>query len=166
MEGLRPQSTVKAAIVFILLGSILFRCVSAAATANHSIDWDLNSNLEAWTANTIFHVGDSLVFSYTPVHDVVEVKREDYDACVISHPIKTHNDGNTVVKLNQQGRRYFVCGRQGHCRMGLKLHVVVHPRGADPRSTPHPCAAPEAFFISVFWLVITTILIIFMLSLF
>ncbi|PON68275.1 Phytocyanin domain containing protein [Trema orientale] len=128
MEGLRPEWAVKA-IVIIIIGSILFRCVSAA---NHTVGgpsgWDLTSDLQAWTAQTTFHVGDSLVFTYSPVlYDVVEVHQEDFPTCDISHPIKTHNDGETLVPLNQQGARYFVCGRQGHCRLGQKLKVQVLP---------------------------------------
>ncbi|PON52743.1 Phytocyanin domain containing protein [Parasponia andersonii] len=128
MEGLRPEWAVKA-IVIIIIGSILFRCVSAANyTVGGPSGWDLTSDLQAWTAQTTFHVGDSLVFTYSPVlYDVVEVHQEDFPTCDISHPIKTHKDGETLVPLNQQGTRYFVCGRQGHCRLGQKLKVQVLP---------------------------------------
>ena len=65
--GLRPQWAVKA-IVIIILGSILFRCVTAA---NHTVGgpsgWDLTSDLQAWTADTTFHVGDSLG-TYAYIH--------------------------------------------------------------------------------------------------
>ena len=95
------------------------------------------------------------VFSYSPViHDVVEVHKEDYPACDISHPIKTHNDGETVVPLDKQGRRYFVCGHQGHCSMGLKLEVEVLPPlsedqnngggGGKPKSPPSSPSSPSS----------------------
>ncbi|PON91202.1 Phytocyanin domain containing protein [Trema orientale] len=129
MEGLRAEWAVKA-IVIIMIGSlILFCCVSAAnLTVGGASGRDLKTDLQTWTSHTTFHVGDSPVFNYTPAHDVVEVKEEDYEACDIQHPIKTHNDGETLVPLNQQGRRFFVCGRQGHCSMGLKLEVLVLPK--------------------------------------
>ena len=60
MEGLRPEWAVKAILV-IIITSILIRCVSAT---NHSVGgssgWDLASDLQAWSAATTFHVGDSL----------------------------------------------------------------------------------------------------------
>ncbi|XP_062114535.1 blue copper protein-like [Humulus lupulus] len=133
-------------IVIVAIGSVLFHAVSGAnITVGGSSGWDLTSDLQAWTAETPFHVGDSLVFSYAGAHDVLEVHEEDYESCNISHPIKTHNDGDTVVPLNQQGTRYFVCGRQGHCLMGQKLQVHVLPPfttrvddGADTDSAKNP----------------------------
>ncbi|XP_059454967.1 blue copper protein-like [Corylus avellana] len=128
MDGLRPGWAVKA-IVVIILTSILFRCVSAT---NHSVGgsagWDLASDLRAWSAATTFHVGDSLVFTYTPLHDVLEVDESDFELCLISHPISAHRDGNTVIPLSQTGARYFICGRLGHCDMGLKLQLQVLPQ--------------------------------------
>ncbi|KAJ7970395.1 Blue copper protein [Quillaja saponaria] len=126
MDGsLRPVWAVKA-IMVIIFTSILFRCVSAT---NHSVGgdlgWDLSSNLLIWTATTTFHVGDNLVFKYTPIHDVVELNQMDYAMCVLSNPISAHDDGETVIHLTEPGTRYFVCGRLRHCAMGLKLQVQV-----------------------------------------
>ncbi|KAM6547564.1 hypothetical protein CsatB_019240 [Cannabis sativa] len=127
---LRTDWGVKNVIVMVaVIGSVFFRCNVSAAniTVGGSSGWDLTSDLQAWTAETPFHVGDSLVFSYSGAHDVIEVQEQDYESCNVSHPIKTYNDGETVVPLNQQGTRYFVCGRQGHCLMGQKLQVNVLP---------------------------------------
>jgi hypothetical protein len=68
------------------------------------------------------------VFAYTPLHDVLEVDQSDFDLCQISHPINAHRDGYTVIQLNQTGARYFICGRLGHCDMGLKLQAQVLPQ--------------------------------------
>ncbi|KAJ7970190.1 Blue copper protein [Quillaja saponaria] len=126
MDGsLRSVWAVKA-IMVIIFTSILFRCVSAT---NHSVGgdlgWDLFSNLLIWTATTTFHVGDNLVFKYTPNHDVVELNQLDCAMCVLSNPIRAHDDGETVIHLTEPGTRYFVCGRLRHCAMGLKLQVQV-----------------------------------------
>lgn len=96
------------------------------------------------------------MFSYTPVHDVVEVEEEDYQMCDAAEPIRTYNDGETVIPLTQEGSRYFICGRQGHCSMGLKLEAQVlasspnasesHGKGnlpGTPSRTPsHPPRSP------------------------
>ncbi|RXH90673.1 hypothetical protein DVH24_035437 [Malus domestica] len=125
---------------------------AAATNTNHSVGgasgWDLSSNLRAWATRTAFRVGDSLgsllslngsvetghiacmidrVFRYTPVHDVLEVTKTDYDLCHTVDPLEMHNDGETVIPLREAGNRYFICGRLGHCAMGLKLHVLVLP---------------------------------------
>ncbi|KAM1340879.1 hypothetical protein ACFX2H_039203 [Malus domestica] len=135
MKGLRPGWAVKAILV-VIFTSMFFRCVSAgpaaaATNTNHSVGgasgWDLSSNLQAWAARATFHVGDSLVFRYTPVHDVLEVGNMDYDLCHTIDPMETHNDGETVIPLRQTGDRYFICGRLDHCAIGLKLHVLVLP---------------------------------------
>ncbi|XP_068336680.1 uclacyanin 1-like [Pyrus communis] len=126
-------------VVAVMLTSMFFRCGVSASTAamaaatntNHSVGgasgWDLSSNLRAWATRTAFRVGDSLVFRYTPVHDVMEVRKTDYDLCHTVDPLEMHNDGETVIPLREAGNRYFICGRLGHCAMGLKLHVLVLP---------------------------------------
>ncbi|XP_028963373.2 blue copper protein-like [Malus domestica] len=126
-------------VVAVMFSSMLFRCgvsastmaTAAATNTNHSVGgasgWDLSSNLRAWATRTAFRVGDSLVFRYTPVHDVLEVTKTDYDLCHTVDPLEMHNDGETVIPLREAGNRYFICGRLGHCAMGLKLHVLVLP---------------------------------------
>ncbi|KAH7550635.1 hypothetical protein ACOSP7_023869 [Xanthoceras sorbifolium] len=129
---LRPGWAVKA-IMVIVIASILLRCVSAAT--NHTVGgpsgWDLSSNIAAWTSTTTFHVGDSLVFSYSPVHDVLEVDQMDYTMCRTLNPINVYDDGDTVVPLAQPGTRFFICGRRGHCTMGLRFRVDVLPQLAS-----------------------------------
>lgn len=65
------------------------------------------------------------VFSYTPLHDVVEVNQQGYDTCTVANAIATYNTGETVIHLTSEGTRYFVCGRLGHCQQGLKLEVRI-----------------------------------------
>ncbi|RDX84267.1 Uclacyanin 1, partial [Mucuna pruriens] len=125
MEKLRPAWAVKAIIV-IVFTSILFRCVCGE---NHTVGgasgWDLRSNIQAWSATTTFNIDDNLVFTYTPVHDVVEVNQLGYDTCTIANALATYDSGDTVIHLSDAGTRYFVCGRMGHCQQGLKLQVQV-----------------------------------------
>lgn len=89
------------------------------------------------------------VFSYTPVHDVLEVNATDYGICHTVNPLETYKDGETVIPLMEEGDRYFMCGRVGHCAMGLKLHVHVLPQlMIDSNATslapgPSPTASPS-----------------------
>lgn len=65
------------------------------------------------------------MFSYTPVHDVVEVNQQGYNTCMIANAIATYDTGDTMIHLDRPGTRYFICGRMGHCQQGLKLQVQV-----------------------------------------
>lgn len=80
------------------------------------------------------------VFTYTPVHDVLEVNQLEYTTCHTVNPISVHNSGDTVVPLIEPGTRYFICGRNGHCALGLKFRVDVLPQlDANINSrTPRP----------------------------
>ncbi|KAF3976263.1 hypothetical protein CMV_000537 [Castanea mollissima] len=149
---MRPGWAVKAILV-IIITSILIRCVSATNhTVGGSSGWDLASNLQAWSSATTFHVGDFLVFTYTPVHDVLEVGKSDFEMCRVSHPLNAYRDGETVISLSSEGSRYFICGRHGHCDMGLKLQLQVLPRLNTTTATnistiapaPVPAAGPSA----------------------
>lgn len=68
------------------------------------------------------------VFTYTPLHDVLEVNQLEYATCQTVNPISAHNSGDTVVPLIEPGTRYFICGRNGHCASGLKFRVDVLPQ--------------------------------------
>lgn len=65
------------------------------------------------------------VFSYTPVHDVVEVNQLGYNTCTIANALATYDNGETVIHLSDAKTRYFVCGRMRHCQQGLKLQVQI-----------------------------------------
>ncbi|EXC19950.1 Early nodulin-like protein 1 [Morus notabilis] len=93
---------------------------------DHVVPWCLRCEPHCWwrfRQNGIWI--DGAAFCYTPVHDVLEVEEEDHQSCDVSDPISTFNDGETVVPLSQEGPRYFICGRQGHCALGLKLEAQV-----------------------------------------
>lgn len=67
------------------------------------------------------------VFKYTPAHDVLEVDHQAFTTCRTTNPISTDSSGETVIQLTRQGTRYFMCGRRGHCALGLKLQADVLP---------------------------------------
>ncbi|KAK9199822.1 hypothetical protein WN944_015015 [Citrus x changshan-huyou] len=123
-----PRWAVKA----ILLTVIISTPFSGVSATNHTVGgptgWDLSSNIQAWSATATFHVGDTLVFTYTPLHDVLEVNQLEYATCHTVKPISAHNSGDTVVPLIEPGNRYFICGRNGHCASGLKFRVDVLPQ--------------------------------------
>lgn len=74
-------------------------------------------------------------------HDVLEVSRAAYATCATSNPISTDAGGNTVVKLTAAGKRYFICGIQGHCSGGMKVKIDVLA-AASLAASPAPSSSP------------------------
>ena len=85
------------------------------------------------------------MFTYTPVHDVLEVGKSDFEMCRVSHPLNAYRDGeSTVISLSSEGSRYFICGRHGYCDMGLKLQLQVLPSLNTTTATSNSTIAPAA----------------------
>ncbi|TMW99246.1 hypothetical protein EJD97_002840 [Solanum chilense] len=127
--------------------------------ANHTVGapqgrWDQSTDLTTWAASETFLVGDSLIFVYTPNHDVLEVRKSDYDSCQTTNAISTNGGGMTIISLSSTGKRYFICGTGGHCASGMKLEVntlatapvvppPISPPVKSPVSAPSPKNAPK-----------------------
>ncbi|KAJ1293089.1 hypothetical protein BS78_01G041700 [Paspalum vaginatum] len=99
-----------------------------------------NINYTDWTSNKNFHVGDTIEFKYPPgIHNVLEVKKADYDSCTNSTPIATHTSGDDKIVIKSPGHRFFICGVPGHCAAGQKVNIRVLK---TTRSSEAPSKAP------------------------
>ncbi|MCO5557871.1 hypothetical protein L7F22_011443 [Adiantum nelumboides] len=97
---------------------------------------------ESWIKDKAFREGDILYFEYNEgAHDVVEVSKDDYDACHGSHAIRRWINGNTSVTLTgSMSTHYFLCSFVGHCPpMKLVIHVLpaLVPLSTSVSSTPN-----------------------------
>lgn len=100
-----------------------------------------NVNYTDWTSKKNFRVGDTIEFTYPPgIHNVLEVKKADYDSCTNSTPIATHTSGDDKIVIKSPGHRFFICGVPGHCAAGQKLNIRV----LKTRSSDAPSPAPAA----------------------
>ncbi|CAM8912351.1 unnamed protein product [Rhodiola kirilowii] len=133
----------KSSLLYVLLAVICLGMSYAHAksyTVGDSSGWDISSDLDLWTADKNFQVGDVLLFQYSNTHSVSEVSKDNFDACGTTDTIKTYkNDGNTTVELARPGDMYFVCGNKLHCFGGMKLQVHV-----DGSQAYSPAGAPQA----------------------
>ncbi|KAK3149004.1 hypothetical protein QOZ80_3AG0211620 [Eleusine coracana subsp. coracana] len=104
-----------------------------------------NPNYRDWAGNKTFHVGDTIEFQYPKgIHNVLEVKKADYDSCTNSTPIATHTSGDDKIVIKSPGHRFFICGVPGHCAAGQKVNIrVLKPRSSDAPS-PAPAAASKS----------------------
>ncbi|XP_045812911.1 early nodulin-16-like [Trifolium pratense] len=88
-----------------------------------------------------FTIGDTIVFEYDRTKESVhEVDEHDYIKCnTRGHNNDRYYGGNTKIVLDRLGVRYFISGRKGHCKMGLKVAVItVMPSSSPPSPSPSP----------------------------
>ncbi|WOL03425.1 hypothetical protein Cni_G12145 [Canna indica] len=144
-------------MVAMLRAPVAVALMAAAALAgaalgkNHIVGspdggWDLSTNFTLWSLDNSFNPGDTLTFVYGLTHDVLEVKRSDYDACTApTTPLSSDRSGNTTIALKAAGMRYFICGVAGHCRSGMKLAISVRA-ASSPSLPPTSSTAPPPDF--------------------
>ncbi|KAI5056376.1 hypothetical protein GOP47_0028194 [Adiantum capillus-veneris] len=108
--------------------------VAAKVGVRHQVGgspgWSLpsrsNVNYTEWASTQSFVVGDTLYFNYSSqYHNVVQVTKANYNACISTNPIEEWQDGATVITLNMTGTFYYICGVPGHCDQGQKVAVAV-----------------------------------------
>ncbi|XP_015954130.1 early nodulin-like protein 2 [Arachis duranensis] len=152
MEFVRPLP------LLLILLSVLSTTQAIKFNVGGSAGWVPNpsQSYNQWAGSNRFQINDTLVFKYKKGSDsVLEVKKEDYDKCNKSNPIKKFDDGNTEFTLDHSGPFYFISGQDQNCQnKGQKLIVVVlaprgttptppSPKSPSPTPTPTPTPAPS-----------------------
>ncbi|XP_072986525.1 blue copper protein 1a-like [Typha latifolia] len=103
--------------------------------------WGLEVNYTAWAEAKEFRVGDTILFSYASgAHNVIEVGGPDFRACNVPQPAAANalTSGNDVITLSSAGRRWFLCGKEGHCQKGQKVLIPIREALASPPPMPPP----------------------------
>ncbi|KAL6191868.1 hypothetical protein ACLB2K_038257 [Fragaria x ananassa] len=163
-------------LVLLVAMALCGTCSGAAAGAAYEMGgpdgWIIGTDYHQWSSKE-FHVGDTLLFSYSPYHNVIEVTKQGFESCDPSSPIAAYDSGSDSITLERPGHYYFLCGIPGHCNAGQKVEVVVSslptpvdnpvsslspapsglaspstpsPAPSSPLSTPStPSPAPSAF---------------------
>ncbi|KAH7278693.1 hypothetical protein KP509_38G052700 [Ceratopteris richardii] len=101
-------------------------------TVGGNSGWSLGVDYANWASSITFKTGDSLVFSYSDIHTVVQVDEADYSSCNSANAIATGTGGNSVFKLDKDQTYYFMCGVASHCAEGMKLAVTVTAASSSP----------------------------------
>ncbi|RDX68319.1 Early nodulin-like protein 2, partial [Mucuna pruriens] len=97
-----------------------------------------------WAGRNRFQINDIIVFKYKKGSDsVLEVKKEDYDKCNKTNPIKKFENGDTEFKFDRSGPFYFISGKDGNCEKGQKLIIVVLSPRTPPKPSPSPSPKPN-----------------------
>ncbi|KAJ6846533.1 putative blue copper protein [Iris pallida] len=135
-----------ASVLFVFLFAASVGCSSAALhTVGDKQGWTImgTPNYTAWSEKKTFHVGDTLLFVYNNTfHNVVEVKKSDYDACTEKSAIATYTTGNDSITIKTAGTHYYLCGFPGHCSIGQKVEIAASAaKGTAPASSAAPSPA-------------------------
>ncbi|KAI0504832.1 hypothetical protein KFK09_015785 [Dendrobium nobile] len=115
-------------------------------TVGDSAGWTIGNNLNytQWAASKTFHVGDTLLFNYNnQIHNVLEVKEPDFNACKNSSAIKEYKTGKDSILITSIGHHYYICGFPGHCNFGQKVDVLAVGSSAAPSSSPTGLSPPS-----------------------
>ncbi|KAG9139607.1 hypothetical protein Leryth_027090 [Lithospermum erythrorhizon] len=105
--------------------------------------WDALTALQAWASSKSFIVGEKLVFSYGPTHDVLQVSKKDYESCNPNNAITVYAGGLSTIQLTTPGKKYFICGTTGHCALGMKVAIdVLTSTAPTPSWTHEPWSPP------------------------
>nr|AAP21421.1 putative phytocyanin [Oryza sativa Japonica Group] len=122
--------------VLVLMLGLAMAATSSAAVykVGDTSGWTIlgNVNYTDWAVKKTFH----------GIHNVVEVKKADYDSCTNSSPIATHTSGDDKIAIKAAGHRFFICGVPGHCAAGQKVNIrVLKPQRSSSSDAPSPAPA-------------------------
>ncbi|XP_059669988.1 mavicyanin [Cornus florida] len=159
------EASYKFYLVLVFAMFFTKQALAAQHVVGGSQGWDESTDFSSWSSGQTFKVGDQLVFKYTALHSVVELGSDSaYKNCDIGSATDSMNGGNSVVKLNKAGTRYFACGTLGHCDQGMKVTIKTvsaadasSAPGSSSSSTPNSTSAASAFhFATSFILLIAS----------
>ncbi|XP_073007886.1 umecyanin-like isoform X2 [Typha latifolia] len=113
-----------------LLGCLL---MASEAFKDHIVGggkgWRLPQNktfYNEWSQSKSFILGDKLVFLFrSGANNLLEVSKEDFDACTQNNVIQRYHNGPTILELTEIGEHYYYCGVGIHCEAGQKLSINV-----------------------------------------
>ncbi|KAK1432684.1 hypothetical protein QVD17_09582 [Tagetes erecta] len=107
--------------------------------------WDESTDFDSWASGQTFKVGDTLIFKYSPMHNVAELGSESaYKSCDVGSATNSMSDGNSVVKLTKVGTRYFACGTTGHCDQGMKVKITTVSASSDSSPSSSSSSTPTS----------------------
>lgn len=83
-------------------------------------------------------------FKYSaPDHNVIQVSGAGFRNCTNSSLLGgPYNSGNDKITLDAPGKRWYICGKEGHCTEGMRVVISVSAGAPAPAPTSWAPAAP------------------------
>ncbi|KAK1264110.1 Lamin-like protein [Acorus gramineus] len=131
--------------IFVVLAILATILPSISLATEHIVGdddgWRIGFDYSKWAEGKTFQVGDTLVFNYNnAIHNVFKVSGPQFQACYV--PVAMANNsltsGHDIVVLKTPGRKWYICGAEGHCGLGQKLVIDVSPVMLSPVEAPAP----------------------------
>ncbi|KAL5060012.1 hypothetical protein RYX36_031616 [Vicia faba] len=141
-------------VILILFISMVLLSSVAMAT-DHIVGgdkgWTVDFNYTQWAQETVFRVGDNLVFNYNPsFHNVFKVNGTLFQNCTFPPENEALSTGKDIIPLKTEGRKWYVCGKGDHCAARqMKFVIIVLAEGA-PAPSPPPSSNGHYVVSSVF----------------
>ncbi|KAL6515175.1 hypothetical protein OROHE_018807 [Orobanche hederae] len=119
--------SVTAVVMMVAMAMVLHCEVAEGATytVGGTSGWTYNMPSSNWAKGKTFKSGDTLVFKYTNIHNLVEVSKKGYDSCTTAGQKFSKTSGNDKIKLSK-GPHYYICSKPGHCASGMKIAVTAN----------------------------------------
>ncbi|KAJ9173496.1 hypothetical protein P3X46_016619 [Hevea brasiliensis] len=106
--------------------------------------WTTNFDYQAWAQGKEFHVGDKLVFRYSPgAHNVIRVNGTGFQQCKAPDGAEALTTGEDTIPLTYPGKKWYICGVSNHCESkNMKLTITVLSELGSPATSPSPNQTP------------------------
>ncbi|XP_074375313.1 chemocyanin-like [Apium graveolens] len=135
-------------ISLLVILSVSSECTASTYMVGGTSGWDISTNLDSWTTDKQFNVGDVLVFVYSSTHSVWKVNKDNYETCNTKNLRESGNQGNSSFTLTEPGDSYYICGNKLHCLGGMKLKVTAigdsNSTVESPAESPVSAQAPKS----------------------
>ncbi|KAL2479633.1 Cupredoxin superfamily protein [Abeliophyllum distichum] len=113
---------------WIMVAATLIVVATAATyTVGDELQWTIpplgDIAYKTWAAKKDFEIGDTIIFNWNGTHNVVQVTKENYDACTSTNalnPIQTTSPASFIANSTES---YFICTVGNHCSMGQKVTI-------------------------------------------
>ncbi|PNX96462.1 blue copper protein [Trifolium pratense] len=145
--------------LILAISMVLFSSVALAT--DHIVGgdkgWTVDLNYTQWASETVFRVGDNLVFNYDPSrHNVFKVNGTLFQSCTFPAANEALSTGKDIIQLKTEGRKWYVCGIADHCSTRqMKFAITVLPEAA-PAPSPPPSSMAHSVVSSMFGVVMAT----------
>ncbi|KAL8114512.1 blue copper protein 1a-like [Apium graveolens] len=132
-------------VALALISAVVAPALATDFIVGDENGWRTNFDYKTWAASKEFHVGDNLIFRYSPgLHNVHRADLVSFQNCTPSATSVALTTGNDRITLASEGKKWYLCTKATHCATGnMKLAITVLPQMGSPAPAPAMSAATQ-----------------------